>query len=51
MQIAVLYCHRGTDHPLAHVSVSSLPAIKKLRVDPYSDALRAELDEARSMFY
>ena len=51
VQIAVLYCHRGTDHPLASVPVSTLPAIKKLRVDPYSDSLRAELDEARSMFY
>jgi hypothetical protein len=36
---------------LASVPVSTLPALKKLRVDPYSDALRAELDEARSMFY
>ncbi|ROM58090.1 histidine kinase [Pseudomonas poae] len=51
VQVAALYCHRGTDHPLADVAVSTLPAMKKLRVDPYSDALRAELDEARSMFY
>ena len=51
VQIAVLYCHRGTDHPLADFPVSTLPALKKLRVDPYSEALRAELDEARSMFY
>jgi HD-like signal output (HDOD) protein len=51
VQIAMLYCHRDTDHPLADFAVSSLPALKKLRVDPYCDALRAELDEARSMFY
>ncbi|MGY2375005.1 HDOD domain-containing protein [Pseudomonas sp. SDO524_S393] len=51
VQVAVLYCHRGTDHPLADVPVFNLPAIKKLRVDPYSDKLRTELDEARSMFY
>lgn len=51
VQVAVLYCHRGTDHPLANIPVASLPAIKKLRIDPYSDTLRAELDEARSMFY
>ena len=51
VQIAVLYCYRGTDHPLANVSAATLPALKKLRVDPYSEALRAELDEARSMFY
>jgi HD-like signal output (HDOD) protein len=51
VQVAVLYCHRGTDHPLANVVVCDLPAIKKLRFDPYSETLRAELDEARSMFY
>ncbi|WP_439862925.1 HDOD domain-containing protein [Pseudomonas antarctica] len=51
VQVAVLYCHRGTDHPLAHVALADLPAIKKLRVDPSSETLRAELDEARSMFY
>jgi HD-like signal output (HDOD) protein len=51
VQVAVLYCHRGTSHPLANVVVSEIPAMKKLRVDPYSDSLRAELDEARSMFY
>lgn len=51
VQVAVLYCHRGTDHPLANIPISTLPAIKKLRVDLGSDALRAELDEARSMFY
>lgn len=51
VQVAVLYCHRGTDHPLANVSIASLPAIQKLRVDLYSNALRAELEEARSMFY
>ncbi|WP_426134247.1 HDOD domain-containing protein [Pseudomonas sp. PWP3-1b2] len=51
VQVAVLYCHRGTDHPLAHVALADLPAIKNLRVDPTSETLRAELDEARSMFY
>ncbi len=51
VQIAVLYCHRGTEHPLASVAVSNLPALRKLGVDPYSEALRVELDEARSMFY
>jgi hypothetical protein len=50
VQIAMLYCHQGTDHPLAKVDVSSVPAMKKLRVDPYSEKLRAELDEARAMF-
>eukprot|EP01132_Coremiostelium_polycephalum_P016604 gene16604-19948_t len=51
VQVAVLYCHRDTDHPLASVPILTVPAIKKLRLDPYSDTLRAELDEARSMFY
>lgn len=51
VQVAVMYCHRGTRHPLANVAASSLPAIKKLRVDLDSDTLRTELDEARSMFY
>lgn len=51
VQVAVLYCHRGTDHPLADVHICTLPAIKKLRIDADSDALRTELDEARSMFY
>ena len=51
VQIAALYCHRGTAHPSANVDVTSLPALKKLRIDPYSETLRAELDEARSMFY
>ena len=51
VQVAVLYCHRNTDHPLASVPVSTLPAIQKLRIDPYNDTLRAELDAARSMFY
>ncbi|MBN2976848.1 histidine kinase [Pseudomonas fluorescens] len=51
VQIAMLYCHRGTEHPLARVDVSSVPAMKKLQIDPYSEKLRIELDEARSMFY
>ncbi|AVE07695.1 HDOD domain-containing protein [Pseudomonas sp. R11F] len=51
VQIANLYCHRGTGHPLANVPVSTLPSARKLRTDLYSDALLTELDEARSMFY
>ena len=51
VQVAVLYCHRGTAHPLADVPITNLPAVKKLRLDLYSDSVRAELDEARSMFY
>ncbi|KFF43474.1 MULTISPECIES: HDOD domain-containing protein [Pseudomonas] len=51
VQIAVLYCHHNTDHPLAKVDITSVPAMKKLRIDLYSEKSRTELDEARSMFY
>ncbi|WP_338480032.1 HDOD domain-containing protein [Pseudomonas trivialis] len=51
VQAAVLYCHRGTDHPLADVPLADVPSIIKLRIDPASETLRAQLDEARSMFY
>ncbi|WP_338514415.1 HDOD domain-containing protein [Pseudomonas poae] len=51
VQAAVLYCHHGTDHPLANVPVADVPSIIKLRIDSDSEALRAQLDEARSMFY
>lgn len=51
VQVAVLYCHKNTNHPLAHTALSSLPAFKKLRIDPLNEAVRTELDEARSMFY
>lgn len=51
VQVAVLYCHRSTPHPLADVELSTLPAVSKLRIDLNSDSLRAQLDEARSMFY
>ena len=51
VQVAALYCHRGTDHPLGTVPITALPALMKLRIDLHSDALRSELDEARSMFY
>ncbi|AYG06893.1 HDOD domain-containing protein [Pseudomonas fluorescens] len=51
VQVAVLYCHKNTDHPLANAALSSLPAFRKLRIDPLNEAVRTELDEARSMFY
>lgn len=51
VQVAVLYCHKNTDHPLANAALSSLPAFRKLRIDPLNEAVRIELDEARSMFY
>ncbi|NMX91237.1 MULTISPECIES: HDOD domain-containing protein [unclassified Pseudomonas] len=51
VQVAVLYCHKNTNHPLANAALSNLPAFKKLRIDPLNEAVRTELDEARSMFY
>lgn len=51
VQVAALYCHKGTDHPLAAVPLSILPAFKKLKINPESRMLNADLDEARSMFY
>ncbi|AIG05274.1 HDOD domain protein [Pseudomonas fluorescens] len=51
VQIAVLYCHKNTRHPLANAALSNLPAFKKLRLDELNEAVRTELDEARSMFY
>ena len=51
VQVAVLYCHKNTNHPLAHTALSNLPAFKKLRIDPLNEVVRTELDEARSMFY
>ncbi|MBH3423741.1 HDOD domain-containing protein [Pseudomonas gessardii] len=50
VQVAVLYCHKNTEHPLANAVLSNLPAFKKLRIDPLNEAVRTELDEARSMF-
>jgi len=51
VQVAALYCHKGSDHPLAAVPLSSLPAFKKLKISPDNLTLNAELDAARSMFY
>ncbi|MGY2292159.1 HDOD domain-containing protein [Pseudomonas sp. SDO528_S397] len=51
VQVAALYCHRGTGHALANVALASLPAFKKLRVSPENRTFMADLDEARSMFY
>ncbi|KTC64457.1 histidine kinase [Pseudomonas fluorescens ABAC62] len=45
VQIATLVCHYGTDHPLANVEAWNVPAMKKLKVDPFKG-----LDEARTMF-
>jgi HD-like signal output (HDOD) protein len=51
VQVATLYCHKDTDHPLADVETSNVPAFKKLGIDPENTALCSDLEESRSMFY
>lgn len=51
VQVASLYCHKGTDHPFARIEPLSVPAFRKLGIDPENKALCADLEESRSMFY
>ncbi|WP_347904578.1 HDOD domain-containing protein [Pseudomonas purpurea] len=51
VQIATLHCYKDTDHPLAQIDISSLPAFKQLKIDPNNLSLCADLEDARSMFY
>src|SRR5450830_789930 len=38
VQVASLYCHKDTDHPLARIDVLSVPSFKKLGIDPENEA-------------
>ena len=51
VQVASLYCHKDTDHPMARIDPFSVPAFRKLGIDPENKALCADLEESRSMFY
>ncbi|VVO22548.1 HDOD domain-containing protein [Pseudomonas fluorescens] len=51
VQIATLYCHKNTGHPLARIDVINVPAVKKLGIDPENKVMCSDLEEARSMFY
>jgi HD-like signal output (HDOD) protein len=51
VQVASLYCHKDTDHPLARIDPFSVPAFKKLGIDPENEAMCRDLEESRSMFY
>ena len=51
VQVATLYCHKGTDHPLARVDVSEVPAFKKLGIDLDDDVMCRDLEESRSLLY
>jgi HD-like signal output (HDOD) protein len=51
VQVASLYCHKDTDHPLARIDPLSVPAFKKLGIDPDNEAMCKDLEGSRSMFY
>ncbi|WP_409318446.1 HDOD domain-containing protein [Pseudomonas sp. KCJK9016] len=51
VQVASLYCHKDSDHPLARIDPLSVPAFRKLGIDIDNKALCADLEESRSMFY
>ncbi|AZD28164.1 HDOD domain-containing protein [Pseudomonas chlororaphis] len=51
VQVASLYCHKDTDHPLAKIDALSVPAFKKLGIDPENKAMCSDLAESQSMFY
>ncbi|MFW9080207.1 HDOD domain-containing protein [Pseudomonas sp. P2757] len=51
VQVASLYCHKGTDHAFARVDPLNVPAFRKLGIDPDNKALCADLEEALTMFY
>ena len=51
VQVANLYCRKGTDHPFARIDPLSVPAFRKLGIDPENKQFCADLEESRSMFY
>ncbi|MNY49386.1 hypothetical protein D3C86_1848030 [compost metagenome] len=51
VQVASLYCHKDTDHPISRIDPLSVPAFVKLGIDLDNKAKCAELEETRSMFY
>ena len=51
VQVASLYCHKDTDHPISRIDPFSVPSFKKLGIDPDNKAMCADLEETRSMFY
>ena len=50
VQVACLYCYKGTNHPLAAIDAFSVPAFKKLKINPDNEAMCRELEESRLMF-
>ena len=51
VQVATLYCHKDTEHPLSRIDAFSVPAFKKLGIDPDNKAMCLDLEESRSMLY
>jgi HD-like signal output (HDOD) protein len=51
VQVATLYCHKDTEHPLARIDAFDVPAFKRLGMDPDNKAMCSDLEASRSMFY
>ncbi|MOA60770.1 hypothetical protein D3C78_1857410 [compost metagenome] len=51
MQVASLYCYKDTDHPIGRIEPLSVPAFRALRIDLDDQAMCADLEETRTMFY
>ncbi|MGE8189483.1 HDOD domain-containing protein [Pseudomonas sp. NPDC086278] len=51
VQVASLYCHQGTDHPLGRIDLLSVPSFQKLGIDLQHKAMCKDLEDSRSMFY
>ena len=51
VQMATVHGYQGTDHPLAQIDITALPAFKRLGLDPNNPLLCSDLEESQSMFY
>ncbi len=52
VQVASLYCHKDTDHPFARIDPLERAGLQcKLGIDTDDEAMCADLEETRSMFY
>ena len=51
VQVASLYCHKNSNHPLSRVDALEVPAFRKMAIDPQNETLCRDLEESRSMFY
>jgi HD-like signal output (HDOD) protein len=51
VQVASLYCYKDTDHPIGRIDPLSVPAFRALGIDLDDEAMCADLEETRTMFY